>query len=64
MTHQSTEYEEDHKDSTESRLASNVPVTDGRHSDQREIYTVPIAEVLRISMTSERIVRVFHLHAD
>jgi len=62
-TDQGAENEEDHEESSESRLAVDVTVADRRHGNESEVDTVPVGHRVRVWEVGKRIARVLHLTA-
>jgi len=63
VTDQGAENEEDHEESSESRLAVDVAVADRRHGDEREVDAVPVCHRVRVAEVGKRITGVLHLTA-
>ena len=63
VTDQGAENEEDHEESSESRLAVDVAVADRRHGNEREVDAVPVRHRVRVAEVRKRITGVLHLTA-
>jgi len=60
-THKCAEDEEDHEETTESCLAVDVSVADGRHGDQREVDALPVGQLPVFFGVGYRILRILDL---